>query len=237
MAIAGTMIVCAGPARPARRRSWVARGKGAVLWSGLRRHYEARHTLGGASHHLALARLLRARSAQHRAASSQRAPRGRRRQAVAWAPRAQTPAPEPEPWAAFYNLSLSDCAGNTAHKTRVPQARTGRHEMDQRPNDRIPPRQDDPLREEGSERPPRTGWDRVTRTEEGAWNYIPLLLVAALIAIGGWLLMAADRGGTPTPKTTENVPNATAPARPTPNTNAAPPATAPAPTPAPATKP
>src|SRR5262245_56512739 len=46
-------------ARPASRRSWVAGGKGAVLWSGLRRRYEAHHTLGGASHHLALARLLR----------------------------------------------------------------------------------------------------------------------------------------------------------------------------------
>jgi hypothetical protein len=73
--------------------------------------------------------------------------------------------------------------------------------MDQRPNDRIPPRQDDPLGDESIERPSRTGWERVTRTEEGAWNYIPLLLVAALIAIGGWLLMAADRTATPTPKT------------------------------------
>jgi len=107
--------------------------------------------------------------------------------------------------------------------------------MDQRPNDRIPPRQDDPLGDERIERPSRTGWERVTRTEQGAWNYIPLLLVAALIAIGGWLLMAADRTATPTPKTTENLPNTTAPARPTPNPNAAPQPTAPAP--APATKP
>ena len=115
--------------------------------------------------------------------------------------------------------------------------------MDQRPNDRIPPRPDDPLRDDVVDRPSRTNWDRVTRTEEGAWNYIPLLLVAALIAIGAWLLMAADRTGTPTSKTTENVPNATAPARPTPNPSpspspsAAPQPSTPAPTPAPATKP
>lgn len=109
--------------------------------------------------------------------------------------------------------------------------------MDQTPNDRIPPRQDDPLRDDSVEQPSRTGWERVTRTDEGAWNYIPLLLVAALIAIGGWLLMAADRTATPTPKTTENVPNATAPARPTPNPNATPQPTTPAPAPAPATKP
>jgi hypothetical protein len=112
--------------------------------------------------------------------------------------------------------------------------------MDQRPNDRIPPRPDEPLRDDV--RPARTSWDRVTRTEEGAWNYIPLLLVAALIAIGAWLLMAADRTG-PTSKTTENVPNATAPARPTPNPSpspnpsAAPQPSTPAPAPAPATKP
>jgi hypothetical protein len=114
--------------------------------------------------------------------------------------------------------------------------------MDQRPNDRIPPRPDDPLVDDRLERPSRSGWERATRTEDGAWNYIPLLLVAALIAIGGWLLMAADRSATPTPRTTENVPNATAPARPAPNTpgpntNAAPQPPAPAPTPAPATKP
>ena len=108
--------------------------------------------------------------------------------------------------------------------------------MDQRPNDRIPPRPDDPLRDDGVERPPRRGWERVARTEEGAWNYIPLLAVAALIAIGGWLLMAAERPATPTPKTTENVPNATAPAPPPPN-NATPQPTTPAPAPAPATKP
>jgi hypothetical protein len=106
--------------------------------------------------------------------------------------------------------------------------------MDQRPNDRIPPRPDDPLRDDDVERPPRRGWERVAHTEEGAWNYIPLLVVAALIAIGGWLLMAAERPTTP--KTTENVPNATAPARPTPN-NATPQPTTPAPAPAPATKP
>ena len=110
--------------------------------------------------------------------------------------------------------------------------------MDQRPNDRIPPRADEPLRDDiVVDRPSRTSWDRVTRTEEGAWNYIPLLLVAALIAIGAWLLMAADRTGTPAPRTTENVPNATAPVRPTPDPNAAPQVTTPAPSPAPATKP
>jgi len=108
--------------------------------------------------------------------------------------------------------------------------------MDQRPNDRIPPRPDEPLSDDMVERPRRTNWDRVTRTEEGAWNYIPLLLVAALIAIGAWLLMAADRTGTPAPRTTENVPNATAPARPTPNPSATPQPTTPAPSP-PATKP
>jgi len=108
--------------------------------------------------------------------------------------------------------------------------------MDQRPNDRIRPRPDEPLSDDIVDRPTRTNWDRVTRTEEGAWNYIPLLLVAALIAIGAWLLMAADRTGTPAPKTTENVPNATAPARPTPNPSATPQPTTPAPSP-PATKP
>ena len=108
--------------------------------------------------------------------------------------------------------------------------------MDQRPNERIPPRADEPLRDDIIDRPTRTNWDRVTRTEEGAWNYIPLLLVAALIAIGAWLLMAADRTGTPTSKTTENVPNATAPARPAPNPSATPQPTTPAPSP-PATKP
>ena len=108
--------------------------------------------------------------------------------------------------------------------------------MDQRPNDRLSPRDTDPLTDDVGQ-PTRTGWDRVTRTDEGAWNYIPLLLVAALIAIGGWLLIASDRSPT-TPRTSENTPSATAPARPTPNTNAAPqPSTPPASSPSPANKP
>jgi len=127
------------------------------------------------------------------------------------------------------------CAGTGERKTAF-QFQQWRHEMDQRPNDRIRPRPDEPLSDDIVDRPTRTNWDRVTRTEEGAWNYIPLLLVAALIAIGAWLLMAADRTGTPAPKTTENVPNATAPARPTPNPSATPQPTTPAPSP-PATKP
>ncbi len=109
--------------------------------------------------------------------------------------------------------------------------------MDQRPNDRLPPRDTDPLTDD-IERPTRTNWDRVTRNDERAWNYIPLLLVAALIAIGGWLLIAADRTPTTTPRTSENTPTTTAPARPTPNTNTAPQtATPPASSPPPASKP
>ena len=82
--------------------------------------------------------------------------------------------------------------------------------MDQRPDDRIPPRSvDSPTDDFGAPRT-RRSWDRVTRTEEGGWTFISLLLVAALIAIGAVLLIANDRTVVPTMKTTETAP-ATAP--------------------------
>jgi transcriptional regulator with XRE-family HTH domain len=62
--------------------------------------------------------------------------------------------------------------------------------------------------------------------------------VAALIAIGGWLLFASDRANTPGPRTTENTPTTTGSARPGPDMNTAPqPTTPPSTAPAPATKP
>ena len=84
--------------------------------------------------------------------------------------------------------------------------------MDQRPRDDLPPTRDDPLTD-GSPRS-RTTWDRATRTEEGGWNMLPLLIVAALIAIGGWMLFASDRAGTPGPRTTETAPATRGPATP-----------------------
>jgi hypothetical protein len=106
--------------------------------------------------------------------------------------------------------------------------------MDQRPRNELPPR-DAPLTDDLGRPRTRTTWDRATRTEQGDWNVIPLLLVAALIAIGGWLLFASDRANTPAPRTTENT---TGRASPGPNTNTAPPTTTPPSTaPAPATKP
>jgi hypothetical protein len=103
--------------------------------------------------------------------------------------------------------------------------------MDQRPRNDLPPTSDDPLTDGLGTPRSRTNWDRVTRTEEGEWNFIPLLLVAALIAVGGWLLFASDRGNTPAPRTTENTPTTTGPASPGTTT------TSPSTTPAPATKP
>jgi hypothetical protein len=109
--------------------------------------------------------------------------------------------------------------------------------MDQRPQNDLPPRDDSVTDDLGGPRS-RTTWDRATRTEQGDWNVIPLLLVAALIAIGGWLLFARDQANTPAPRTTENTPTTTGPASPGPNTNTAPPTTTPPSTaPAPATKP
>jgi len=110
--------------------------------------------------------------------------------------------------------------------------------MDQRPRNDLPPTPDDPLTDGLGGPRNRTNWDRVTRTEEGDWNLIPLLLVAALIVVGGWLLFASDRANTPAPKTTENIPTTPGPTRPGPNINAAPqPTTPPSTVPAPATKP
>ena len=98
--------------------------------------------------------------------------------------------------------------------------------MDQKPRDDLPPTRDDPLTDGLGD--PR---------EEGDWNFLPLLLVAAIIAAGGWILFASDRAETPGPRTTENT-TTTGPARPGPNMNAAPQTTPPPSTaPAPATKP
>ena len=108
--------------------------------------------------------------------------------------------------------------------------------MDQKPRDDLPPTRDDPLTDGLGNPRNRTSWDRVTR-EEGDWNFLPLLLVAAIIAAGGWILFASDRAETPGPRTTENT-TTTGPARPGPNMNAAPQTTPPPSTaPAPATKP
>lgn len=108
--------------------------------------------------------------------------------------------------------------------------------MDQRPRNDLPPSRDDPLTDGLGGPRNRTSWDRATRTEEGDWNVLPLLLVAVLIVIGGWLLFASDRGSTPGARTTENAPTKSEPVRPGPNTNAAPQTTTPS-SPAPATKP
>jgi hypothetical protein len=51
--------------------------------------------------------------------------------------------------------------------------------MDQRPRNELPPR-DAPLTDDLGRPRTRTTWDRATRTEQGDWNVIPLLLVAAL---------------------------------------------------------
>jgi hypothetical protein len=110
--------------------------------------------------------------------------------------------------------------------------------MDQRPRNDLPPTRDDPLTDGLGGPRSRTTWDRATRTEAGTWNVLPLLLVAALIVIGGWLLFGSDRANTPGPRTTENTPTTTGPARPGPDMNTAPQPTAPPSTaPAPATKP
>jgi hypothetical protein len=110
--------------------------------------------------------------------------------------------------------------------------------MDQRPRKNFPPPTDDPLTDDIGGPRNRTNWDRVTRTEEGDFNFLPLLLVAVLIAIGGWILFASDRAETPGPRTTENTPSTTSPARPGPNMNTAPQTTTPPSTaPTPATKP
>jgi hypothetical protein len=110
--------------------------------------------------------------------------------------------------------------------------------MDQRPRNDLPPTRDDPLIGGLGDPRPRTNWDRITRTEEGDWNVIPLLLAAAIIAIGAWLLFASDRAPTPGPRTTENTPTTTNPSRAGPNVNAAPQTTIPPSTaPTPGTKP
>ena len=51
--------------------------------------------------------------------------------------------------------------------------------MDQRPRNNFPPPTDDPLTDDIGGPRNRTNWDRVTRTEEGDFNFLPLLLVAA----------------------------------------------------------
>jgi hypothetical protein len=109
--------------------------------------------------------------------------------------------------------------------------------MDQRPRDDLPPTRDDPLTDDLGSPRARTTWDRATRTEEGGWNMLPLLIVAALIAIGGWMLFASDRAETPGPRTTETAPATRGPATPGPNINTAPQNTAPPATTTPATKP
>ena len=63
--------------------------------------------------------------------------------------------------------------------------------MDQRPRDDLPPTRDDPLTDGLGDPRDRTSWDRAARTEEGDWNFLPLLLVAAIIAAGGWILFVS----------------------------------------------
>ena len=46
--------------------------------------------------------------------------------------------------------------------------------MDQRPRNDLPPTRDDPLTDGLGGPRSRTTWDRATRTEEGAWNVLPL---------------------------------------------------------------
>jgi hypothetical protein len=103
--------------------------------------------------------------------------------------------------------------------------------MDQRPEDRIPPRTMDPLADDLAATRTRRSWDRVTRTE-GDWNFIPLVLVAALIAISAGLLIVSDRRAAPTTKTTETGPPTTAPTSRTPPVSNPNPIASPAPTPA-----
>ena len=104
--------------------------------------------------------------------------------------------------------------------------------MDQRPDDRIPPPTMDPLTDDLGDPRTRRSWDRVTRTEEGDWNFIPLVLIAGLIAITAGLLITSDRPGAPTTKTTETAPPTTAPTSRTPPVSNPNPTASPAPTPA-----
>jgi hypothetical protein len=117
-----------------------------------------------------------------------------------------------------------------------PGERLKESKMDQRPRNDLPPTSDDPPTDRLGAPRNRTAWDRATRTEEGDWNVLPLLIIAALIAIGAWLLFASDRASVPEARTTEHAPTTTESARPGSNMNAAP-QTKPSTAPAPATKP
>src|SRR6185295_9095069 len=108
--------------------------------------------------------------------------------------------------------------------------------MEQRPRKDLPPSNDDPLTDGLGAPRNRTAWDQATRTEECDCNVLPLLIIAALIAIGAWLLFASDRASAPGARTTENAPTTTESGRPAPNLNTSP-QTEPATAPAPATKP
>ncbi len=86
--------------------------------------------------------------------------------------------------------------------------------------------------------PPRSGWDRATRRDDGSWSVLPILLVVALVVIGAWLLFA-ERNSPPTTTTSETAP-ATAPSSkpsPTPAPSATPTTPPSNSAPAPATKP
>src|SRR5262245_52584948 len=61
-------------------------------------------------------------------------------------------APQPGPAAA------PPTPGTEHAKTAFPFKKNRRHEMDQRPNDRIPPRPDDPMQDDMVGRPSRTNW-------------------------------------------------------------------------------
>jgi hypothetical protein len=79
--------------------------------------------------------------------------------------------------------------------------------------------------------PPRSGWDRATRTDDGSWSVLPLLLVVAILAIGAWMLFA-DSATPPTTSTSQNAPASSPSMSPSPTTPTTPPTVPP-----PATKP
>ncbi|MFZ0847968.1 MAG: hypothetical protein WAO08_02030 [Hyphomicrobiaceae bacterium] len=75
--------------------------------------------------------------------------------------------------------------------------------------------------------PPRTGWDRATRTDDGSWSVLPLLLVVAVLAIGAWMLFADSATPPTTTTTSQNAPASAPSMSPSPT----PPSTSPSPTP------
>jgi hypothetical protein len=64
--------------------------------------------------------------------------------------------------------------------------------------------------------PPKSNWDRLSRSDDGSWSILPILLVVALLAVGAWLLFANNATSPPT-TTSEKAPTTT-PSAPAPAT-------------------